>query len=194
MQIVQPSAALIDNVNRDEIYQKLERCGKVSRLSKLGDPENFIRSIIKRGHESVLEHVNLTFHIVCDRAIMSELTRHRHASFTVESTRYLKYTDLKVIAPTLNAIDKNSFKQLVRAVQDEQYGFLLKAGYSPDVARSMLPLCTKSELYMTANLREWRHIIKVRTAPDAHPQIRLIIGQVRDIIADQLPVIVEDLL
>ena len=193
MQIVKPSATLIDDIDRDEIYRKLERCGKVSRLSNLGDAENFIRSIIKRGHESVLEHVSLTFHIVCDRAIMSELTRHRHASFTVESTRYVKYDDLKVIAPPLNDLDKNSFGVIAGYIQDAQYGFFLKAGYPPDVARTVLPLCTKSELYMTANLREWRHIIKVRTAPDAHPQIRLIIGQVRDIIADKLPVIVEDL-
>ena len=97
MKFIEPTVELIDDINPDAVLRKLERCGKVSRQSKLGDAESFVRSIIKRGHESVLEHVSLTFHIICDRAIMAELTRHRHASFTVESTRYVKYDELTFI-------------------------------------------------------------------------------------------------
>ena len=77
MKIIEPSAELYGEINPEEILRKLEVCGKVSRQSKLGDAENFVRSIIKRGHESVLEHASLTFKIICDRAIMAELTRHR---------------------------------------------------------------------------------------------------------------------
>ena len=99
MKIIEPSVELIDDIDGQQILRKLELCGKVSRKSKLGDAENFVRSIIKRGHESVLEHVSLTFQIICDRAIMAELTRHRLASFTVESTRYIKYDELKFISP-----------------------------------------------------------------------------------------------
>lgn len=163
MKIIEPSATLVDDINGEEILAKLERCGRVSHKSKIGDAENFVRKIIKRGHESVLEHVSLTFHIVCDRAIMAELTRHRLASFTVESTRYVKYDDLTVINPTpdefyppiafVNAIEKA--EDCYQALIDD---------YPPEIARAVLPLCLVTELYMTANLREWRHVLKLRTS------------------------------
>ena len=104
MKFIEPTVELIDDIDGQQILRKLERCGKVSRKSQLGDAENFVRSVIKRGHESVLEHVSLTFHIICDRAIMAELTRHRLASFTVESTRYVKYNELTVIEPDFDGV------------------------------------------------------------------------------------------
>lgn len=185
MKIIEPSVELIDDINAGEILAKIERCGRVSHLSQPhGDPENFVRMLIKHGHESVLEHVALTFHIVCDRAIMSELTRHRHASFTVESTRFVKYDELTIIRP---------FKTIIGDRAQLDYRWLLAQGATPEIARSVLPLCLKSELYMTANLRELRHILKLRTSKAAHPQMRFIAGQILAILRDKLPVIVEDI-
>ena len=196
MKIIEPTVELIDDIDGAQILRKLERCGKVSRQSKLGDAESFVRSIIKRGHESVLEHVSLTFHIICDRAIMAELTRHRHASFTVESTRYVKYDDLKVIAPfELNKDNNRLFKDMIRN-HERSYAFLIGCGCKPEIARAVLPLCLATELYMTANLREWRHILKLRTASKvnaAHPQMRFVAGKILDILREKLPVIVEDI-
>lgn len=155
--------------------------------------ESFVRSIIKRGHESVLEHVQLTFHIVCDRAIMAELTRHRLASFTVESTRYVKYDELKVIAPFELTKDNNRlFKDMIRN-HERSYAFLIGCGCKPEIARAVLPLCLATELYMTANLREWRHVLKLRTDKAAHPQMRFVAGQILEILREKLPVIVEDI-
>ena len=192
MKIIEPSVELIDDINSEEILRKLERCGKVSRKSELGDAENFVRKIIKLGHESVLEHVQLTFKIICDRAIQNEFVRHRHASFTVESTRYIEYDELTVINPTpdefyppiafVNAIEKA--EDCYQALIDD---------YPPEIARAVLPLCLATELYMTANLREWRHILKLRTDKAAHPQMRQIAGQILDILRKKLPVIVEDI-
>ena len=196
MKIIQPSVELVDFIDTDEVMKKLELCGKVSRQSKLGNPEAFVRNIIKRGHESVLEHVSLTFHIICDRAIQNELVRHRHASFTVESTRYVKYDDLEVIAPDFGDSNgaERAFTTIMQTVQDEHYGFFAHlCKIPPEQARAVLPLCLKSELYMTANLREWRHILKLRTDPAAHPQMRFIAGKILDIIREKLPVIVEDI-
>ena len=103
MKIIEPSATLVDDINATDIYTKIECCGRVCYQSTpKGKPEEFIRMLIKRGHESVLEHVSLTFHIICDRAVMSELTRHRLASFSVESTRYVKYGEIEVIMPPLD--------------------------------------------------------------------------------------------
>ena len=193
MKIIEPTVELIDDIDGAQILRKLELCGKVSRKSKLGDAESFVRSIIKRGHESVLEHVSLTFHIICDRAIMAELTRHRLASFTVESTRYVKYDELTVIKP-FSTPDGNDFTfwHMMRNTE-RNYLFLVEQGVKPELARAVLPLCLATELYMTANLREWRHILKLRTDKAAHPQMRVIAGKILSILREKIPVIVEDI-
>lgn len=193
MKIIEPSVELIDEINPEQILAKLERCGKVSRKSELGKAEQFVRSIIKRGHESVLEHVQLTFHIVCDRAIMAELTRHRHASFTVESTRYIKYDELTVISPFKNDVVGDSFLFADISIAEKEYRDWFQSGATPEQARAVLPLCLATELYMTANLRELRHILKLRTDKAAHPQMRFVAGQILEILRDKLPVIVEDI-
>lgn len=189
MKIVDPSARLIDFVDPAEILFKLEMCGRVSHQSEFTrtfeGAENFVRRLIKRGHESVLEHVSLTFHIVCDRAIMAELTRHRHASFTVESTRYVAHKELSFVGLQMETTDL----KLIEAKYRER----LLLGDPPEIARAGLPLCLKSELFMTANLREWRHILKLRTDKAAHPQMRFIMKEILGIFRDKLPVIVEDI-
>lgn len=193
MKIIEPSAELIDNINPAEILAKIERCGRVSHLSESkGNPEEFVRMLIKRGHESVLEHVSLTFHIICDRAIMAELTRHRLASFSVESTRYVKYDDLTVVLYEKDILTQAFIENgVIRA--ERSYGDLCRGDATPEEARAVLPLCLKSELYMTANLRELRHILNLRTSKHAHPQMRFIAGQILNILRDKLPVIVEDI-
>ena len=193
MKIIEPSAELYGEINPEEILRKLEVCGKVSRQSKLGDSENFVRSIIKRGHESVLEHVSLTFKIVCDRAIMAELTRHRLASFTVESTRYVKYDELTVIQPPLKSDEAIIYFRCAMRETERNYQTLIQNGEPPEIARSVLPQCTATTIYMTCNLREWRHVLKLRTDKAAHPQMRQIMNQILAVFKEKLPVIVEDI-
>ena len=195
MKIIEPSATLIDTVNAADIYAKLERCGRISHLSEPKDAAEFVRMLIKRGHESVLEHVSLTFKIVCDRAVQNELVRHRHASFTVESTRYCNYDDITVIGREEDFISDMhaSIFGTTLPIIATGYELLLDNGVQPEIARAVLPLCLKSELYMTANLREWRHILRLRTSKAAHPQMRFIMRQVLDTFRDNLPVIVEDI-
>lgn len=204
MKIIQPSVELIDNINPADIYNKIERCGRVSHQSKPREETvgefvrnesaiPFIRKIIKLGHESVLEHVSLTFHIICDRAIQNELVRHRHASPTVESTRYVNYHELEVINPFPNDDFAKAHWAKMMSEVEKNYRLFIDVGVKPEQARAVLPLCLKSELYMTANLRELRHILKLRTNKDAHPQMRFVAGQILAILRDKLPVIVEDI-
>ena len=194
MKIIEPSAELIDDINAANIYAKLERCGRVSHQSKSnGNPEDFVRMLIKRGHESVLEHVSLTAHIICDRAIQNELVRHRHASFTVESTRYCKYDELEVIKPTFKKHSSEIVFQEIAEHAERAYREMLSDGEKPEIARAVLPQCTKSEVRITANLREWRHILKLRTSKAAHPQMRQIMNQILAVFREKLPVIVEDI-
>ena len=196
MKIIEPSATLVDEINPDEILLKLEACGRVSHQSqpREGSTEKFVRMLIKRGHESVLEHVSLTFRIICDRAIQNELVRHRHASFTVESTRYVKYDELEVIAPRWQeqTFLYRKWYSHMREVENT-YKDMIEHGARHEDARSVLSNCVKSELYMTCNLREWRWILKQRTDKAAHPQMRQIMNQVLAVFKEKLPVIVEDI-
>lgn len=188
MKIIEPSAELFDFVDTEATMKKLEACGRVSHQSepREGSADNFVRMLIKRGHESVLEHVSLTFHIICDRAIQNELVRHRHASFTVESTRYVKYDELTFISSA--EYFNYDFYRAERAYLDA-----IDLGIKPEIARSVLPNSLKSELYMTANLRSWRWILKLRTSKAAHPQMRQVMNQVLAVFKEKLPVIVEDI-
>lgn len=195
MKIVEQSAELIDDVDGAAILKKIERCGRVCYQSqpKEDSAENFVRMLIKRGHESVLEHESLTFRIVTSRGIMSELTRHRLCAFSVESTRYVKYDELTVIKPVgLTNTGEYLWKSETEFIE-KSYRLLIRNGERPEIARDILPQCTKSELYMTANLREWRHILKLRLSKAAHPAMRELAGMIYDIIKEKIPVIVEDI-
>lgn len=193
MKIIEPSVELVDEIDSDAILKKIERCGRVCYQSESkGKSEEFIRMLIKRGHESVLEHVSLTFRIICDRAIMAELTRHRLASYSVESTRYCKYDELTFIKPcywTGNELE--AWENFCRSVEGYHQNFSQKS--PPEQTRCLLPLSLKTELYMTADLREWRHVLRLRISPKAHPQMREVAGMILQIFKDKLPVIVEDI-
>lgn len=191
MKIVKPRVKLIDNISTADIYAKIELCGRVCYQSEpKGKPEEFIRMLIKRGHESVLEHVSLTFNVISSRGVMDEFTRHRLASFSVESTRYCKYDELTFVNATGDIAP--NWAAYLKSVEDT-YCYAISTGVRPEIARSILPLCIKTEYYVTANLREWRHIFKLRTSPKAHPEMRFVAGQILSTFKEKLPVIVEDI-
>lgn len=141
----------------------------------------FIEMLLERGHESPLEHASATFRIACDRGVMVELTRHRLASFSVESTRYVRYEDgLSVIEPPgMDARQRFDWEQACREAE-YRYMSMLEHWAKPEIARSVLPLCLACELVATANLREWRHVLRLRLDKAAHPQIREVAGLIRD--------------
>jgi thymidylate synthase (FAD) len=139
----------------------------------------FVEMIKKNGHESVLEHASASFSVVTDRGITHETVRHRIASFSQESSRYCNYMkevfgkEISVIIPPFKIPDK-SLEIFIKAteVAEKAYFDLLEAGEPPELARSVLPTCLKSEIGVTANFREWRHFLRLRTSPKAHPQMR----------------------
>ncbi|MZQ97194.1 MAG: FAD-dependent thymidylate synthase [Acidaminobacter sp.] len=196
MKIVRPSVEIIDNIDKDAILKKLEICGRVCYKSegniKDDSAEKFVKSIIRRGHESVLEHVSITVRIITDRAIANELTRHRIASYSQESTRYVKYDDIEVIAPV--DLDDVSFKAWKEKCENDQWIYKLLLGYGekPENARAVLPLSLKTELIMTANIREWRHVIKLRSSLAAHPDMRILMNMLYEEFIDKLPPVLFD--
>lgn len=187
MNAIVPTFEIVDMPTRERCLALLEAAARTCYQShdKIaeGTATALLQAIIDRGHESVLEHEKITVRVVLSRAILDEWTRHRLASFSVESTRYCRYaTDIEFIRPwwwTLEADAKVAEKK--RALWTESmesaeafYKAALDLGFAPQDARGNLPLDLKTEMVTTANLREWRHIFKLRCASAAHPEFKRI--------------------
>lgn len=145
-------------------------------------------------HESVVEHASASFRIICDRGITHELVRHRIASYTQESTRYVNYTkdkhgggDIQFILPL--GLDEAQKKMLAMAYENAErwYNALIEDGLTPQQARDVLPNGIKTEIVMTANFREWLHFIKLRAAPSAHPKMQVIAKKIQEILRQNCP-------
>ena len=93
---VKPSIEIVSNNDYKEMLTKLEKIGRVCYKSedyiKEGSAEKFLKGIVKRGHESVIEHESITVRVTCDRGVTHEIVRHRIASYSQESTRYCNYS------------------------------------------------------------------------------------------------------
>ena len=205
MKIIEPRVELMREFDGAEVMKFIEKCGRTCYQSEKNitadSAEKFVRNLIKRGHESVLEHFSVTFKIICDRGVMAEITRHRLASYTIESTRFNAYKELTFIKPcfwSFGSKDVNSalcYNMWADSVKKLEmiYKTMREKGATPEQARSILPNSLKTEILMTANLREWRTILKLRTAKDAHPQMRQVATMILAILKEKLPVVFEDI-
>lgn len=194
--IVQPSAKIIklSSSTGAECIKNIEKYARVCYKSEersdgsLEGAINFLKRTIfaqKDGHihDSVIEHESATVRFIVDRAVANELVRHRIASYSQESTRYCNYgTDkfgnsISVIDPT-DAFgwaddDLKTFIWADGCYNAANFYFtMLKAGCSPQQARSVLPLSTKTEVVATLNFRSWRNFFALRDDNAAHPQMR----------------------
>lgn len=208
MIIVKARAEFEGPVDWKRVLEVIESAGRVCYKSEDkitdGSAESFVRRLIRSGHESVLEHAVLRARIVCDRGVSHELVRHRLASYSQESTRYCNYSQDKfggeiafVLPPWVSVPAQGKGDYIwVRSMQaaEDDYFALLDLGWSPQQARSVLPNSLKTELVMTANVREWRHFLRLRCAAAAHPQMREVACQLRDQMAAGAPVLAEDLM
>lgn len=156
----------------------IERAGRTCYKSegKITDDSarKFVETILKRGHESVIEHVSATVKFITNRGVTHELVRHRLAAYSQESTRYVDYQDeMEFIRPVWLAAggEMDTFMAMCSSAEDA-YRHLRSIGWRPEQAREVLPNALKTEIVMTANLREWRHVFKHRTSKAAHPQMR----------------------
>lgn len=191
MRIGKQKVELLNPQSYEELTEKIEIAGRVCYQSEpKGDPEKFIRMIIKKGHESVLEHGSLTFKVRTNRAIANEIVRHRLASYSQESTRYVKYDDIEFI-PGERLSESYAEDMMTRI--EEAYNFLIGQEFKPEEARDILPNATATTLVMTMNFRELRHFLKLRLDKAAHPQIRELAGMMLEILKEKYPVFVEDI-
>jgi thymidylate synthase (FAD) len=153
----------------------------------------FVRKIVKSGHHSVLEHEVIQVRFITDRGVTHELVRHRLASFSQESTRYCDYGDgdIQFILPVRYEKSKPeaAYSNWVIGMEEAERRYLLsrQLGESPQEARDHLPNSLKTEIVVTANLREWMHILDLRTSKAAHPQIRALMLPLLEELGGYLP-------
>ncbi len=205
MKIIEASVELVDDFDAAAVMKKIERAGRVCYKSegniKDDSAEKFIRGIIKRGHESVIEHATVSFKIICDRGVTHEIVRHRLASYSQESSRYCDYSagkfdgELTFIKPCFWTEDDENFQlwKSTMAQLEKNYLALRANGAKPEEARSILPNSLKTEIFVTMNLREWRHFLKLRTAKAAHPQMREVSLKIYKILIEKLPAVFDDI-
>ena len=205
MKIVKPEARLRfpeDQVVAFQIIHLIEEAARACYLSddKIGEDTwgPFIRQRIDEGHDSVIEHSMITFIFITDRGIANELVRHRLTSPSQESTRYVNYKnrDIEVIMPSdiqpgTPAVDE-WFASVLNSL--DTYQCMASLGVKPQVARSVLPLCLKTKIYITANIREWRHIFQLRTSKAAHPDMRLLMTSALKQAKEMFPVMFDDII
>lgn len=202
LKIVEQSYEFITPFNRECVLKRLELIGRTAYKSEDKITEDsaskFVKMLVSKGHEAVIEHCSMTVKFICDRGIAQEITRHRIASYLCESTRYVNYSkdkfnsEITVIEPPMENATQEAFWSDSVKNAERCYMQMIKQGCKPEIARSVLPLCTKCELVVTMNLREWKYFLKLRTAQDAHPQIRNLLLPVFSEFKQNLPEIFDD--
>ena len=205
MKIVKPSTQILSHVDGNDILRHIELCGRVCYKSEDritdGSARRFVENIIKRGHEAVLEHASITVKFTVDRGVSHEVVRHRLTAYCQESTRYCNSSkdgfgnEITVIKPLFFEEGDGEWNCWLESCEkaEECYLTMLNEGASPQEARSVLPNSLKTEVVMTANLREWRHFFRLRTAPAAHPQMREVTIPLLQKFKELIPVVFDDI-
>ena len=205
MKIIEPKVELINAPSYASLLSTIEQAGRTCYKSEdkitEGSAEKFIRGIIKRGHEAVIEHGSLTLRFTCDRGVSHEIVRHRLAAYCQESTRYCNYSkdgfggEITVIAPSWTKDGDDPYEVWKKACLRAELAYfdLLTIGCTPQEARSVLPNSLKTEVVMTADIREWRHFIRLRNSPAAHPDMRVVAKMAHALLLANYPVFFGDI-
>jgi thymidylate synthase (FAD) len=167
--------------------ETIESAARMCTQTEVGDDsERFVENLRKKGHTSSQEFGYSDVLIECDRAIQQELTRHRHFSFNIESTRLINYTKrpLRFITKPLDGWDvPDEAVELLEstcAACADAYQKLLDMGAPRDYARKALPLATASRMRMAGDSLAWKEMIEKRTTRFAHPEVREIAWKIRE--------------
>ena len=197
MRLVEPWIK-VENFDGVKIMKRIERACRTCYRSedKISEEsyKNLLTNCLNRGHESVLEHEKITVRIYSDIGTYKDLTRHRFASFSVESTRYCSYNkdkygnEIAVVNPVYME-DKEVFETWKKAIEDMEKAYMTmkELGASTDMCREILPHSTAAEYTMTANIREWKHILELRTTNHVHPAIRQVLIPLLLLFKEQMP-------
>lgn len=207
MKIIEPCYEILTEISKGGIkeLQHIEKIGRVcykseNKITEDGESaKNFVKMLIGKGHEAMIEHSSLSVKFTVDRGVSHELVRHRIASFAQESTRYCNYSKDKFdngvtfIKPFF--FDDVKYRRWLSAMASAESAYLdlLNNNATPQEARSVLPNSTKTEITITANYREWRNFFKLRTAKAAHPQMVQITRPLLKELKEKLPIVFDDI-
>lgn len=177
----------------------IEATGRTSYLSfdkqAEGTEKEFIRMLLKKGHQSVLEHAYATFKFTgVSRSFTHQLVRHRLCSYTQQSQRYVDESNFNYIEPESVKSNPEAHSIFMEIMDKAKKGYsdLQKLGIKNEDARFVLPNAVESQIIVTANLREWRHIIELRGSPDAQWEIREVAIEILKILKKHAPTVFED--
>ena len=213
MNIIKPKVE-VEPFDGVKIMKNIERACRTCYRSEGNITEDsykkLITNCINRGHESVLEHEKITIRLTCDIGVYKDLTRHRIASFSIESTRYCNYgkdkfdNELKFIEPVFytdmwkdrnyegSAMSKEELKSFFwyKIMSDIESAYMNMNNLcecTPDEMRMILPHSTAAEVTMTANIREWKHILELRCSKGAHPAVQQVMIPLLLYFKEQMP-------
>lgn len=205
VKIITPSVELLTPLDGEAILKHLELCARNCYKSEdkitSDSAHKMVRKLLEMGHEAMIEHFNLTAKITCDLGVYKDITRHRHVSYAIESTRYCNYSkgkfgnELSMIKPCHiqeGTAEYNLWLQTMEMIE-KNYNAMAALGCKPDQLRMLLPHSIKADVVMTANLREWRHIFKLRCAPAAHPSVQQVMKMLLKKLKAEIPVIFDDI-
>ena len=199
IKVIKPYYLFEDKIEGIKLLKNIEKYGRVSHKSEKNIGKDSYKIFIKRllgwGHESVLEHEKVTVRIVCDRGVTHELVRHRIAAYTQESTRYCNYSgEIQFIKPLFFKPNSKEYKIWLETCKTaaKNYTKLIQMGVTPEAARSILPNSLKTEIIVTYNLREWRHVFEMRCQKASHPQMREIMIPLLKEFQKKIPILFDD--
>ena len=204
MKIIKPWIE-IEKIDGKKIMQNIEKaCRTCYRSENLITDESYktlLKNCLNRGHESILEHEKITIRMCCDIGVYKDLTRHRFGSFSIESTRYCNYgkdkfdNEIKFIEPCNIEKGTTEYAQWFNTMNiiEKTYNEMTRLGCIPDQMRMILPHSTAAEVVMTANIREWRHILSLRAAKMTHPSVQQLMIPLLLYFKEKMPELFDDI-
>ena len=203
MKIIKPSVTVDGPIDGERMLRDVEwvarHCYKSEGLICDGSAPKLVSKFLQNvpPHLAMLDHVTVRAVFVVDRGITHEIVRHRiGVAYAQESTRYCNYAkdkfggEIAVVEPPFATESAREAWRAATRAAEAAYLTMIAQGVSPQLARSVLPTCLKTELVVTANVTAWRHIFRQRTDNAAHPQMRQamapLLGQLLDTTLDDI--------
>ena len=207
VRLVEPSVEIISDIDGTKILKHIELCARNCYKSEglITEDDTSARKMIQKllelDHTAMIEHYNITFRLICDVGVYKDLTRHRHCSYAIESTRYCNYSkdkydnNINVMKPVNIKKGTPEYNEWYQGMLDmeKHYMKMAELGCKPDQLRMLLPHSTAASVICTCNMRELRHIFNLRCAPAAHPSVRQVILMLLDKVHSEIPVLFDDI-
>lgn len=207
VKIIEPSVEIVTDINPDTILKTIEKAARTCYKTENNISDDttsavkMITKLIEMGHTAMIEFADIHVKLITDTGVLKDLSRHRHCSFAVESTRYCNYSkgkfgnELTFIKPC--NIDENSeiYHTWLKTMNDIEKAYMQMAelGALPDQLRMVLPHSLKTEINMKCNIREWRYVFNLRCAKAAHPTVRQIMLMTMNEFHTLIPILFDDI-